>query len=513
LRILLPILLLLPLHLFAGLGFDSNHDKQIQLLQAFDIDSCYIHDEHLNVMIENKKAPRAYKHYFNAMNGARLYIPTIKKILAHENVPSEFIYLAMAESSFATKALSNKSAAGIWQFMPATGRQYGLQINDYLDERRDPIKSTEAAARYLNALHNRFDKWYLAAMAYNCGEGCVLRAIKKAGSDDVMVLLDEKKHYLPKETRQYIRKIIAFGLMGIDENDIINSDQAYLMNRAAQNSIATVQLPKGEKISRVANIIGLDLAKMQKLNRHLTYDFVPPFVNSCDVYIPYSKLTTFKQDYKPADLQKIYLVHVVKSGDNLSKIGHKYHVPYRVIREFNHLSSNSLKVRQKLIIPTTPALLDKHKFLYAKNSYVVRSGDTLLGLSKRYKVSVHKLMAMNNKKSTMLHVREKLIVPPLPLPRGAYVVRSGDNLSSIASRYKVSLTALKKRNSLHSNVIHVGQKLAIPRKRHAKSAYIVKAGDNLSNIASRYKISVQTLKLRNNKNNNMIHVGEKLRVY
>ncbi len=455
-------ILLFPHLLFGGLEFESNHNKQIMLLSAFDVDPNYIHDENLNKMLQAKKEPQPYQHYYNSMQSARLYIPTIKKILYDANVPSEFIYLAMAESSFATKALSKKSAAGIWQFMPETGKQYGLHIDDYLDERRDPVKSTEAAAKYLNTLHDRFGKWYLAAMAYNCGGGCVLNAIEKAGGrDDIFTLLDEKKKYLPKETRQYVRKILSFGLMGIDENAMISTDSSYLMNRANLNSIATVSLPKGEKLSRVADILNIDKKEMRRLNSHLTYDFVPPFSDKCDVYIPYNKLNRFNQDYKPCDLKKIYLVHIVKSGENLSRIGSKYRVPYKVIKEFNHLKSNYLRVKQKLIIPTTPALLNKFKFKFAKNSYVVRPGDTLLAIAKRYKSSVRKIKALNNKKSDVIHVSEKLIVPPLPLPKKAYVVKSGDNLSSIAKRYKVSVQTLKANNNKLTDVIRIGEKLRV----------------------------------------------------
>ncbi|MCJ7764849.1 MAG: lytic transglycosylase domain-containing protein, partial [Thiovulaceae bacterium] len=204
-------LFLLPSLLFGALGFENNHNKQIMLLTAFDIEPSYLHDEKLNDMLLAKKEPEAHKHYYDSMQSARLFIPTIKKILYGADIPPEFIYLAMAESYFTTKALSKKSAAGIWQFMPATGRQYGLRIDEYIDERRDPVKSTKAAARYLTSLHERFGKWYLAAMAYNCGEGCLLNAIKDAGErDDLFTLLDEKKKYLPRETRNYIRKIIAF---------------------------------------------------------------------------------------------------------------------------------------------------------------------------------------------------------------------------------------------------------------------------------------------------------------
>ncbi len=448
--------------LFGGLEFEGNHNKQIMLLSAFDVDPNYINDEYLNKMLQSKKSPQAYKQYYNAMQSARLYIPTIKTILYNADVPPEFIYLAMAESSFTTKAFSRKRAAGIWQFMPATGRQYGLHIDDYLDERRDPIKSTEAAAKYLTSLYDRFGKWYLAAMAYNCGEGCVQRAIEKAdGKDDIFTLLSEEKKYLPRETRNYVRKILSFALMGIDEYDINNNGYGYLLNRANHNTIATITLPKGEKISRVAELLDIDKDEMRRLNRHLTYDFVPPFSKSCAVYIPYDKLNRFKQNYKPCDLKKIYLVHIVKPGENLSRIGAKYHVPYRIIKEFNQLKSNYLRVSQKLIIPTTPTLINKYKFKYAANSYVVRPGDTLLGIAKRFKTSVKKLKAMNDKKSNVIHVSEKLIVPPMPHTKKLYIVRAGDNLSSIAQRYKVSVSTLKERNNKLSDTIRIGEKLRV----------------------------------------------------
>ncbi len=455
------LLLFLPHVLFAGLEYERNHGKQIQLLQAFDVDPNYIHDRNFNEILTQKRAPKAHKYYYNAMQSARLFIPTIKMILDKADVPPEFIYLAMAESAFTTKALSKKRAAGIWQFMPATGRHYGLHIDDYLDERRDPIKSTQAAARYLNVLHNRFGKWYLAAMAYNCGEGCVQRAIDKAEDDDIFTLLDEQEKYLPLETRNYIRKILAYGLMGIDEEELSNSGHSYFMNRASINAIATISLPKGEKISRVAKMLDISDKEMKRLNRHLTYDFVPPFSKKCDIYIPYNKLNSFNQHYKPCDLQKIYLVHVVKSGENLSRIGAKYHVPYKIIKEFNHLSSNTLRIRQKLIIPTTTALLNKHKYHYAKEHYIVRPGDTLLAIAKRYKTSVSKLKKMNHKKGSMLRVSEKLIVPPLPHTKEAYIVKSGDNLGTIAKRFKVSVKTLKQRNNKRTDVIHVGERLHV----------------------------------------------------
>ncbi|MFT7859612.1 MAG: transglycosylase SLT domain-containing protein [Sulfurimonas sp.] len=398
------ITLFIPLFLYANLTFDTNYDKELKILNSFDLSPAFLYDPIMNRLKENTLAKD--KHFFRAMEDAYLFIPAIKSTLTKYNVPQEFLYLAMAESNFRTRAYSKKRAAGLWQFMPATARYFKLNIDEYVDERRDPIKSSKAAAKYLSALHKRFGKWYLAAIAYNCGGGRLSRAIKKAGTDDINVLLDEKKAYIPRESRFYIRKIVALALIGSDERYLLKSEYEYLLNRANAYSLATIKLSSGESLQRVSKLLGLPLRKLKKLNRHLKYDFVPPYVRGYDIYIPYIKLSEFKQKYQPQPVQSIYKVHRVTSGDNLSYIGKKYGVSYKVIKDFNKLKTTRLRINQKLIIPI-PKKSVKQK-IDTKHYYIVKKGDSLESISKAHKVSIQNIRSQNNIRGSLIKIGERL---------------------------------------------------------------------------------------------------------
>jgi len=397
-------LLLFPFILFANLTYDRNTDKELKLLNSFDIEPSFLYDPVMNKM--KRKILKKDQHFFRAMNDAYLFIPAIKSTLCEYDVPQEFLYLAMAESNFRTKAYSNKRAAGLWQFMPPTAKLYNLKINEYVDERRDLIKSTEAAAKYLSSLHKRFGKWYLAAIAYNCGGGRLNRAIKKAGTDDLSILLDPKKRYIPKESRNYIRKIIALALIGSDEQYLLHSEYEYLLNRANAYSIATVKLSSGESLSRISKLIHIPLKDLKKLNRHLKYDFVPPYSKGYDIYIPYIKLAEFKQNYKKEPVQNIYKVHIVSKGDNLSYIGKRYGVSYRVIKDFNNLKSNRLKLKQRLIIPIPKRSV--HNKISSKHYYLVKRGDSLESIAKAHRISIQNIRSQNHLHGSLIKVGERL---------------------------------------------------------------------------------------------------------
>ncbi|WP_457746261.1 transglycosylase SLT domain-containing protein [Sulfurimonas sp.] len=396
--------LLFPFLLFANLTYDTNSQKELKLLDSFDIEPSFLYDPVMNKI--KRKIITKDKHFFRAMNNAYTFIPAIKNALTKYDVPQEFLYLAMAESNFRTKAYSNKRASGLWQFMPRTAKRFHLKIDEYVDERRDLIKSTEAAAKYLSSLHKRFGKWYLAAIAYNCGGGRLSKAIKKAGSDDLKVLLNPKKKYIPRESRNYIRKIVALALIGSDEQYLLSCEYEHLLNRANAYSIAAVRLSSGDSLKRVSKIINIPLRDLKDLNRHLKYDFVPPYARGYDIYIPYIKLAEFKQKYKKQPINKIYKVHVVTRGDNLSYIGKKYGVSYRVIKDFNHLKSNRLSLRQKIIIPI-PKRSAKRK-LNSRDYYMVKKGDSLESIAKAHRVSVKNLRAQNNIKGSLIRVGDRL---------------------------------------------------------------------------------------------------------
>lgn len=400
------LFLLFPFILFANLTYESNHNNELAILEAFDIEASFLHDPYMNKMRHDKINITKKQYFFSAMNDACVFIPAIKNLLNKYGIPQEFLYLAMAESNFKTKAYSRKKASGLWQFMPRTGKAYNLKIDGYIDERRDLVKSTQAAAKYLSYLHKRFGKWYLAAIAYNCGGGKLRRAIKEAGSDSLAVLLDSEKKYIPRESRNYIRKIVALALVGQDEQFMLKSEYEYLLNRANAYSIATVSLPGGESLKRLASILKMPLENLKQLNRHLKYDFIPPYAKEYDVYIPYLKLSEFKQNYSKSPRKNVYLVHIVSSGDNMSYIGRKYGVPYKVIMDFNNLKHSRLRLKQKIIIP-----IDYDKKIKNKNNnfyYTVKRGDSLESISKAKKVSIKSIRANNNIHGSLIKIGERL---------------------------------------------------------------------------------------------------------
>ncbi|MBU1658377.1 transglycosylase SLT domain-containing protein [bacterium] len=400
------LLLLVPMILSANLTYTSNHNKEVALLESFDIEASFLYDPIMNDM--KTKISNLYKNesFFAAMDEAYLFIPAIKNILTQYNVPPEFLFLAMAESNFSNKAYSSKRASGLWQFMPDTAKYYGLNIDEYVDERRDLIKSTEAAAKYLSNLYKRFGKWYLAAIAYNCGGGRVNQAIRHAGSDELAVLLDEDKKYIPKESRLYIRKVVALAMLGNDEQFLLKSEYEHLLNRANAYSVSTVQVSRGESLKRVSEVLEIPLENLQKLNRHLKYDFVPPYNSEYDIYIPYIKLAEFKQKYNSEPIKNIYKIHIVSKGENLLYIGKQYGVSYKVLMDFNKLKNSYLRPNQKLIIPIENKQIASK--VNTKHYYMVKSGDTLESISKNYKVSVQNIKLQNRLTTNFIKIGDRL---------------------------------------------------------------------------------------------------------
>ena len=185
---------------------------------------------------------------------------------------------------------------------------------------------------------------------------------------------------------------------------MIDDECDYLLNRGNAYSLATVSVPAGESLNHVAQSISMPVAELKKLNRHLKYDFVPPYGDEYFIYIPYIKLSEFKTQYKPAELKTMYLVHTVTSGDNLSYLGKKYGIPYGRIKDFNHLRTDALSLKQKLIIPVSKSYTPK------KMHYTVKNGDTLDSISKLFKLTVADLKKINRLRTDLIRIGDKLSV-------------------------------------------------------------------------------------------------------
>ncbi len=385
----------------AFLSTETNYREQAKVLKSLDINPTFMTDLLFINMKENADRYRT-KHFLRVLENGNRFIPVLRSMLKEAEVPDAFLYLAMAESNFAPRAYSKARAAGIWQFMPYTGRKFGLTIDLYVDERRDPIKSTEAAIKYLKYLHKRFGKWYLAAIAYNCGEGRVSKAIKRARTDDLAVLLDRHKKYIPRESRIYIRKIMMMEHLSNSTDFIVGHDAGYLMNRGSTHTFAEVEVKGGTTLGSIADSVGMSLKEIKSYNPHLNYAFVPPRKGTYHIYIPYDKQTLFAQNFDPKKDKGRFYVYKIKRGDSLYSIGKKYGVSYKVIKDFNRLKSNTLRINKKLVIPVLKPKTRR---------YTIKIGDTIGKLSRRFNVSVNQIMKLNKKKNSTIVVGEKIVVP------------------------------------------------------------------------------------------------------
>lgn len=297
------ILIFTPLLLSANLTFISNYAKNSQTLSSFDIDSSFLDNEIMQETKENQTDLSKKERFVKTIESNRASILKMKNILAKYEVPPEFIYLAMAESYFLQNVSSPKKAAGFWQFIPSTAKVYGLKINKRVDERKNLVKSTHAAAKYLNKLYAKFGKWYLVAIAYNCGDGKLSRAIEEANSQDVSVLLSEDSAYIPSESKNYLKKVLSFAMMG-------SGDKSMMKNQS----------------DHLSNIVKL-----------------------------YALKTPLEQEKKQQEVEVTQetkqKIHIVSRGDTLNEISEIYNTTYQEIMDLNGLKDKKLSLEQKLLIP------------------------------------------------------------------------------------------------------------------------------------------------------------------
>lgn len=333
-------------------GF-SPDNKSISTLNSFGVSEEFLASLKTNTILHSQSDDKRWARFVQQFDSSYEFIPIIRSMIAKGGIPQEFLFLAMAESGFSSKAYSRKKASGIWQFMSFTARDMGLIINDYVDERRDPIKSTKAAIRYLQYLYQATGEWYLAAMAYNCGLGRLNKAIAKAGTKDLNVLLDEKAKYLPAETRNYIRTILSMSLAFGNLQKMRDSDREYLLNRGAMDTLAEVQVKGGTMLESIAAGAGMDIEDIKKYNRHIIYHFLPPNQQEYSIYLPYDKLAFFKQNFDQ-DNAKIaqFMFHRVKKGENLASIAKRYGITVATLKSTNNLSDKPrITANQRLLVP------------------------------------------------------------------------------------------------------------------------------------------------------------------
>ena len=314
------------------------------------------------------------------------YKAMIQRVLAEEGVPQDLIYLAVAESGFQPKAVNRRSkAGGMWQFMPHG--EYGLTRNSYVDERFDPEKSTRAYARYMKFLYDQLGDWYLAMAAYDHGAGNMQRAVQRTGYADFWELY--KRHELPAETQNYVPEILAAII-------IANHPQQYGFNDVTLDPPVltdTVTVDYSIDLRLVSDLVGAPVDEIEALNPSLLRMVTPPD-DPFDLHLPAGTATLFDQRVSliPEGKRNSWRYHVVVPGDTLASVAQEYRVPEAELASANQLDRDeSIAGLQALAVPVLPVA----EPLARARLYIVRRGDTLVTIADRFGVSLSELRRWN----------------------------------------------------------------------------------------------------------------------
>jgi membrane-bound lytic murein transglycosylase D len=340
-----------------AVSLEHKYPSYSYVFDEFNVDESYLYDDDF-ISFVSKHEKNLKSFYKNSLQRGQEILPMIQGLLVDDGVSDLFIYLSMVESGFSSGAVSPKKAVGLWQFMPATAKQYDLAVYNGYDERYDPVNATSAAIKYLNKLYKQFGKWYLAAMAYNCGEGCLERAIKRAGTDELNILTDGSLKYLPRETRQYIKKILLVAMIG--ENVALGFNDADV---TLDNTLIQVEVHAETSLKEVASLLKMEEEKLLNLNKSIINGVVPSGHSDYKITIPIEKIYAFYLRYERSTTPKKYKSHMISHnvtlGETLEDIAKQYEADKEEIKRSNHLTEDTLLVDSLLVIPVTQKVFQK----------------------------------------------------------------------------------------------------------------------------------------------------------
>jgi membrane-bound lytic murein transglycosylase D len=402
----------------------------------------------------------------------------------------------MIESGYNELACSSAKAVGLWQFMQATGRQYDLQIDKYLDERRDPLKSTKAAVTYLSDLYKEFDDWYLAVAAYNGGPGKIRNGLRKHNVDNFWDLAG--KEHLHMETKRYVPKLIAALLIAKNPEKYGFTDIAY--NEPLRYDTLTVG--PGMSLEAIALISNSTTKQIEKLNQDLRLGKTPLNRDKYEVKIPEAtaEIATKNLSRLHSMVSTGYKIHKVRKGESLTNIGRRYGINKTTILKANNLHSSKLANGRKLRIPyntITYRLLPEGSSqavaAYRDNLILhrIKPGDTLSKISKQFNVPPEMIVSWNGLKNIhSIRVGQQL----------ALYIDSGDNLMAGKDGTPVTSFKAEKKKS----------KISISEVWY--EWYNVQNGDSLWTISKKFSASTADIKKWNNLKSNLIHPGSQLKL-
>ena len=443
---------------------------------------------------------------------SELYFPIFEETFSKYDVPLELKYLAVVESALNPNAKSRAGAVGLWQFMYRTGLLYDLNVTSYVDDRKDPYKSTEAAARHMRDLYDIYHDWALVLAAYNAGAGRINRAVlNSGGKTNYWQILP----YLPAETRNYVPAFIAVSyiMSYYKELNIVPSPPKF-----KDVEIDTVAIKYNTNLKTISDFFGIPYEDLKFLNPQYIKDIIPSSEHQiyC-IRIPkkyqmqfYSKEKAFYDTLLAkrtvtidtnTTLKNIPIVqntgnviyHKVQSGQTLSTIAAKYRVNVSDIKRWNNLKSNMIYVGQKLKIYT--------------NSPPPKTSSTASTNATANTSTTNTTNTSNQSSSTSTKTQNIV-----------HIVKSGETLSAIASKYGVSVDNIKNWNNLSTDKLSIGQKLTINpttksnNNSSTQKMHTVKSGETLSSIANKYNTTVDAIMKANNLKSTKIYVGQKLKI-
>jgi len=424
---------------------------------------------------------------------SKYYFPIFENILDAYGVPNELKYLVVIESAFNPKAVSKAGATGLWQFMYATGRTYDLRINSIVDDRRDVVKSTIAAAKYLKDLYSIYHDWSLVLAAYNCGPGNVNKAIKRSGKNDFWDIYS----YLPKETRGYVPAFIAatYVMNFADKHGIYPAE----MTKPLDLINDTVIVKKDIYFEQISKVMNIPIEQLQEMNPQYKMDYIPGTIDEYALRLPLKEIENFieledsiasfdKNKYNStllanndkidtisnSGMQTIYVTktinHKVRNGETWSSIARRYGVSVKEIRSWNKKITRNrlrkgtiLKIEQKVAVENKKYIpVDKKT-----NESIVKEEDNIVASNNaNNQIEKQNNQITNNTSSTTKKTtpQTKKNTQKSTKTKVTHTVKSGETIAKIAKIYKVKESDILRLNSLNQKTakrIRPGQKLII----------------------------------------------------